>query len=170
MAGARFHPGVSGVLGWLVIAGLACLWLVLARPVGLGGATSYVKVSGTSMEPSLHTGDLAILRQAAEYEAGDVVAYRVPRPSPVAGEVVIHRIARVEPDGSFVMQGDNNDSIDPWRPRASDVLGRMFVSVPRLGYVFDAFGNPALLAALMFGFTFLIVMTAGSQRRPGATA
>jgi hypothetical protein len=40
-------------------------------------------------------------------------------------------------------------------------MGRMVFSLPRFGFAINAFGNPALLAALMFGFGFITVMLMG---------
>ena len=87
----------SGALLTLVLA----VWVV-AAPAQLGGLASYVVVTGNSMEPNLHDGDLAIVRLTDRYQPGDVVAYRHPDIGPV-----IHRIQTVGND-RFVFQGDNN--------------------------------------------------------------
>jgi len=58
-----------------LLAVLAALWLVLA-PTQLGGPASYASISGGSMEPRLHQGDLVVVRRADAYRVGDVVAYR----------------------------------------------------------------------------------------------
>ena len=53
----------------LALVLLATAWIVLA-PTRLGGQTSYVLVVGNSMEPRLHRGDLAVIREAPDYDAG----------------------------------------------------------------------------------------------------
>ena len=40
-----------------------------------GGFTSYEFVTGTSMEPTMHTGDLAVFMVPEQYVRGDIVAY-----------------------------------------------------------------------------------------------
>ena len=45
----------------LILFGTALLWLFLG-PVQLGGDTAYSVISGNSMEPLLHRGDLAAVR------------------------------------------------------------------------------------------------------------
>lgn len=169
MAGRSQLRRAMSLAGWLLFAGLVVVWFVLARPVALGGSTTYLKVSGTSMEPGLHTGDLAVLWAADSYQIGDVVGYHVPRPDPAAGSVIIHRIVDIGLDG-FVMHGDNTSAPDPWRPTDDDVMGRMVFSLPGFGFAINAFGNPALLAALMFGFGFVTVMLMGSDKSANAKA
>src|SRR5690242_13524376 len=70
----------------LLLALLGAAWVAFA-PTRFGGQAAYVIVSGISMEPSFHRGDLAILRQTNDYAIGDVVTYRHPTIGPV-----IHRI------------------------------------------------------------------------------
>jgi signal peptidase len=120
---------------WAVGAALGFLWLVFLRPPFLGGSTSYVLVGGISMEPGLHTGDLVLVRRQADYAVGDVVAYRVPDGEQGEGAMVIHRVVGGDGVGGFRTRGDNSDSglDDPWQPRASDVVGRLWLRVPLVG-------------------------------------
>src|SRR3954453_16606422 len=106
---------------------LAAIWLFLAPPA-VGGQTTYVVTSGISMEPSFHTGDLALVRKQDGYAVGDVVAYR----SPTLGEVVLHRIHSGDDDG-FRTQGDNNSWLDPDTVTDDEILGRLWVHVPKAG-------------------------------------
>jgi signal peptidase I len=110
----------------LPVVALALLWLLLAPPAW-GGSLSVVTVQGTSMEPTLETGDLAVLRRADDYTVGEVVAFR----SDMAGAVVLHRIIAQEPDTQrFVLIGDNNDFLDRYRPLPEEIVGRMVLQIP----------------------------------------
>ncbi|MGA3221656.1 MAG: signal peptidase I, partial [Acidimicrobiales bacterium] len=92
-----------------------------------GGDAIYVATSGISMEPRFHTGDLAILRPASSYDIGEIVGYR----SPHIG-IVLHRIIG-EKDGDFLMKGDNNNFVDEYHPAPSDVVGKLWLHVPKVG-------------------------------------
>jgi signal peptidase I len=116
----------------LVAAGL--FWLNFA-PTRLGGDSIYVVTSGISMEPRFHTGDLAILRPASSYEVGEIVGYR----SPHLG-IVMHRIIGKK-GGDFLMKGDNNNFVDEYHPAPSDVVGRLWLHVPKVGHLINSQRN-----------------------------
>src|SRR6476646_4106501 len=65
----------------------ALLWFCL--PQALGGRAGWVLVSGTSMLPHLHTGDLVLVEHRSSYHVGEVVAYRIPKGQVGSGHVVI---------------------------------------------------------------------------------
>lgn len=61
-----------------------------------------VPVAGDSMIPFLHHGDMVYLRRPdSPLKRGDIVLYVRP-----GGQYVLHRIARCNPDGSFLLLGD----------------------------------------------------------------
>jgi signal peptidase I len=139
---------------------LAAVWLFW--PSGLGGGTTYVVTHGTSMEPGFSTGDLAVLRPASEYAVGDVVAYD----SPTLETIVMHRIVAVDGD-RFVLQGDDNDWLDEDRPTGAEILGGLFLRVPRGGEALDVLASPGALA-LILG-TGLAVMVGTGRPTGGRT-
>jgi signal peptidase I len=137
---------------------LAVAWLI-AGPAQLGGATTYVTTHGISMQPRLHTGDLALVRPAAQYRVGDVVAYR----SDVLRSVVLHRIIARDGD-RYVFKGDNNNFTDPERPLRAELIGRMSLRVPRGGAILGWLRIPAI-AALLCGGIALVALWPGRRRR-----
>jgi len=144
---------------------VAFAWVLFAPPQ-LGGQTSYVIVNGNSMEPGMHRGDLAIVREANTYEVGDVVTYRHPEIGPV-----IHRI--IARDGArYVFQGDHNDFIDSYHPTGDELIGKLWVHVPSVGSWLARFRSPVYMAGLLFvafigfGGVTAIKGTAPSAGRP----
>src|SRR5688572_7791531 len=123
-----------------LIAVLVPAWFFLAPPQ-LGGSTSYVVVTGNSMEPLLHADDLAVVRDAPHYAVGDVAAYD----SEELDQLVLHRIVDLE-EGSFVFQGDNNDFLDPERPADDELQGSLWVNVPKAGAFFRFMQGPIGIA------------------------
>ena len=61
-----------------------------------------VPVTGNSMCPFLHPGDIVYLNRYTELEKGDIVLF-----TRFDGSFVLHRIYRIEPDGSYLILGDN---------------------------------------------------------------
>ena len=68
-----------------------------------------IPVSGNSMCPFLHPGDQVFLENhQGKLKKGDVVLFTRP-----TGQYVLHRIRKVNPDGSFIMMGDNQNWTEP---------------------------------------------------------
>jgi len=135
------------------------LWFCL--PQSLGGRAGWVLVSGSSMLPHLHTGDLVLVERRAGYHVGQVVAYRVPKGQVGAGYVVIHRIVGGNGRSGWTMQGDNRTAPDLWHPTNEDVIGAQLVRIPDAWVVLRFFHTPLLLA-LVAGFgVFLLIAFAG---------
>ena len=60
-------------------------------------------MSGTSKCPFLHPGDQVFLENhQGKLKKGDVVLFTRP-----TGQYILHRIRKINPDGSFTMMGDN---------------------------------------------------------------
>jgi len=148
-----------------LLALLVACWFLLPEP--LGGATGYLQVSGTSMEPGMHGGDLALTRRRAAYVPGDVVAFRVPEGDVGEGAVVIHRITGGSARAGFVTRGDNRDADDPWRPRQEDVVGKLWVHVPGAGRWLATMRRPPVLAALAAALTLVFWSPGRSRAKAG---
>ncbi|HEX3615832.1 MAG TPA: signal peptidase I [Solirubrobacteraceae bacterium] len=141
----------------LVLAGLG--WFFLA-PTQIGGSTSYMITHGISMEPLLHTGDLALIRPADSYHVGEVVAYR----STLLHTVVLHRVIAIH-HGHYTFKGENNDFIDPTHPTKSLLLGRMWLHIPHGGTVLLWIHKPWVAALLTGGVAMLLLLGGDRQRR-----
>lgn len=149
-------PALAGVV-------LLAAWFFLLRPASLGGPASYVIVAGHSMEPNLQMHDLAIMRKRDSYGVGDVIAFRVD------GGEVIHRIVGGHASEGFVVQGDNNESPDLWRPRPADIEGAMWLHVPAAGHGLEFLLLPANLAIVVGSLATLWLLLRGETRpRPSS--
>jgi signal peptidase len=137
----------------LRLAGVAAVvgWFVFLRPLGLAGPASYVIVSGKSMLPTLKAGDLVLTHRQSGYAPGDLVAYRV------AGALVIHRVVGGNSVDGYLMQGDNNPAVDPWRPTDADIVGASRLVVPSGGVPLEALRHDPLLLACLAGGTALFL-------------
>jgi signal peptidase I len=128
---------------------VAALWLLLLRPPILGGSTSYVIVSGSSMDPTLHDGDLVVVRERDSYEIGDVVAFRFPDDQVGPDGDVIHRIVGGSAAEGYITRGDNREAEDQWRVAPDDILGRYVGRVPRVGAVLHWLAQPLVLGLMV---------------------
>ena len=67
-----------------------------------------VPVTGNSMCPFLHPGDIVYLNRYTELEKGDIVLFTRPD-----GSFVLHRIYQIKKDGSYLILGDNQMLPEP---------------------------------------------------------
>lgn len=149
----RAHAARRGA----ITAALVVVWVLWLLPTGLGGPVGLIWVSGTSMQPSMHTGDLAMTYRQDSYDVGDVVAFEIP-----GGGTVIHRIIEVEPDG-YRFQGDNRDFADPWVLGDEAIVGRRVFHLPHAGSVLTMLGHPATMGAAVAA---LVLLQARRPDRP----
>ena len=169
--GLRPHRGrIVGRRGrlairWVAIAALVVAGYVTLAPRALGGPVSYVIADGTSMVPTLHAGDLVILRRADSYAPGDLVAYH----SRTLNRVVIHRIVGADGD-RFVLRGDANDWVDPDHPTEAEILGVRWVRIPGAGGLLGWLHRPWLAALVAAIVAFLLWGGSEKDRDRGRAA
>jgi len=144
------------------LLGLMALGWILLAPVPLGGQATYVIISGNSMEPTFHLGDLAIIRQQATYQVGDIVTYQ----NAELGKNVIHRIIGVDA-GHFIIKGDNNAWVDGYRPVQSEIVGKLWIYLPSVGKAIQWARLPlnlAMITAVLGGMLMASTFT-GKPRK-----
>ena len=140
----------------------AGLWFGL--PQRLGGRADWVMVSGTSMLPRLHTGDLVLVEHQSNYRVGEVVAYRIPKHEIGAGHVVIHRIIGGNGATGWRLQGDNRTAPDLWYPTNHDVIGAKELRIPHALFLLRVFHMPVLLGLFAaFGVFFWLAWGNGDD-------
>ena len=131
---------------WLVM--MIVTWLAFA-PTQAGGMASYIIVIGNSMEPNFHIGDLVITQQESAYHIGDAVVYQ----NLELGSFVFHRIISQELE-RYTLKGDNNSWTDTYQPSREEVLGKLWLYIPRGGVYVQKIRNPftmALIAGVLGG-------------------
>ena len=153
----RYWRVLGQVLAWTLVATLG--WLIW--PAALGGSTSFVVVSGNSMEPTYESGDLVIAR-SGQPQVGDVIVYA---PDSLGGAQVVHRVISGDAQTGWQVQGDNNDFVDPFFPSGSEVRGVVQVHVPHAGVVTRWLLNPLVWAALVLAGTVIAIWPPARSKR-----
>ncbi|MBV9097874.1 MAG: signal peptidase I [Frankiaceae bacterium] len=143
--------------GWvLLIAALGLL--AMMWPQSLGGDVAYVRVDGHSMDPTLHLGDLAVVRHQSSYRVGDAVAYRIPKGEFGTGAMVIHRLVGGNGTTGYVTRGDNKTINDEWHPKTADIVGKVRYDVPGFGTDMAALTKPMNLGGLVAALTVAMML------------
>lgn len=136
---------------------LACLVLVaLLLTVSVFPVTGNFKVKmveSGSMEPSIKTGALVVIKPAEDYKVGDVITFNGFDKEKGS---VTHRIVDmeiIEGKKSFITKGDANNASDKRGVPKNRIIGKVLFDIPYLGYIVDAVQKP-------IGFMLIIVIPA----------
>ncbi|MGV8884213.1 MAG: signal peptidase I [Microbacteriaceae bacterium] len=156
--GLFYYIGVglsAGLLVFMLLVGA----LVIAVPAITGSLPLTVLTS--SMEPKYPAGTLVVIKplEARQIVVGDVITYQIESGKPA---VVTHRVTAITTGGSgertFTTKGDNNDIADPEQVREVQIKGKLWYSVPWIGYVANFINGdqrvwliPAV-AVVLFGY------------------
>ena len=117
---------------------------VLPMPFGYGAA---VVLTG-SMEPTIKTGDLILVKESDGFEVGDVVVYQTGR------ILVVHRIMEIDGE-TAILRGDANNADDA-PIELSQIKGRVFGCVPHMGTVARILKTPWATALLIGGAVVMV--------------
>ncbi|WP_144793329.1 signal peptidase I [Microbacterium paludicola] len=172
MASALWRGASAGILAVLVLVA------VLVAGVPLVTGASAFTISGRSMEPALPLGTLIVIQpvEPAEIVVGDIITYQLEPGEPT---VATHRVVGfgfTAEGRAFVTQGDANDGIDAEPVRAEQIRGRLWYSIPMLGWVNAAVSGPArafvlpVVVAGLFGYAGWMLVSAARDRRAGRGA
>lgn len=151
----RPRPGRLGAAALAVLLALA-LAGVLAPTFGW----RLDVVQSGSMSPAIGVGDLVITTpcDADSIHAGDVVCFRS------GNTLVCHRVISVNgTDRTLITKGDANEVPDPSPVAFDNVIGRVVVNVPCLGYIVSFIKGPFGWALIIL--LALLIMVAGGEGR-----
>ena len=159
-SGLKSAPTLRRLLGAALVA------LVIMMGAGwLAGWRTHV-VTTPSMGRTAPVGTLIVSRPTRpdRISTGDIIVFHPPGQGDVT---FVHRVTRVRGSGSQVAintRGDTNGSDDPWTLHAGNVIGRVALRLPAIGYAIEVL--PAALAALLA--IILVTLSLDPRRRAAA--
>src|SRR3989344_8902632 len=148
-----YHIGYGLFVGAIVV--LAGLLASTLLPIPGNFQVKVVK-SG-SMEPTIHTGSLVVIKPKESYAEGDVITFGKDTKTDVP---TTHRIVASRAEGGvliFTTKGDANEESDTKEVVQSEVVGKALFAVPYVGYLID-FARKPLGFALLIGIPALAVI------------
>jgi len=147
-------------IAYYIIVGLLCLIAVflIISILPITGNFKILTVLSGSMEPSIHTGSVVIVKSApsassgqATYKIGDVITFGLGTKTPTT-----HRIQDIKVQAgqeTYITKGDANKTPDAKEITRKDIIGKVRFSIPLLGYVVSFVRKP-------LGFMILIIVPA----------
>lgn len=109
-----------------------------------------------SMEPNIKVQDAVIVKKAAakDLKKGDIITFN-STDSRFSGVTITHRIVDVIKDTKgnlmFRTKGDNNNVEDATLVRGEDLVGKVILKIPKIGYI-------QYLLSTAFGWILIVVI------------
>ena len=132
----------------VIIAGLL---IISVFPIT--GNIKFLTVQSGSMNPTIRTGSVVMIKPMDDYKIGDVITFgKITRiKSPTTHR--IYDIKVVEDEVSYVTKGDANNAPDLREIPKREIIGKVLFSVPYVGYAVDFAKKP-------LGFALIILVPA----------
>ena len=161
----RFTRVLGNCLFGLMIVMVALMVFFVAQSRIMGGPPKivghhmYIVLSG-SMAPAFDTGSVIFVKpvEPEEIREGDIITYRGMGDSRL---LTTHRVVGIEGSGQdlqFITKGDANDVNDPNPVPGQNLVGKVALSVPYLGYLmsFGQSRNGMLVLIVIPGVLLII--------------
>lgn len=137
------------IYGLVVIILLAVAGLTVVSGINIPGNYKMMAVQSGSMEPTIKTGSIVVVKPEKDYKVGDIITFKDLNKSKTT---VTHRIASVS--GQFVTtKGDANKTADTDLINKSQIVGKEFLAIPYIGYIVG-------FSKTQTGFIILVIIPA----------
>ncbi|MCW1949684.1 MAG: signal peptidase I [Candidatus Shapirobacteria bacterium] len=139
-------------LKWILVLVFSFLALFfLLSQLNLPGSYKVFLVQSGSMSPTLNTGDVVIIKPVSQYRSDDIITFNSNQ-----NFTITHRIIK-DIDGSFTTKGDANPVSDQNTISTSDILGKVFFTIPKIGYfIMFVKSLPGLITLIIIPSTMII--------------
>lgn len=146
---------ICGFLSTILLIVLFALAVLLIGPT-LMGMKSMAVLSG-SMEPNIPVGSIVYVDdvEPSTLQTGDVITYSIS-----GSTMVTHRVVEVDAENrSIITKGDANEVEDGAPVAFSQVVGKMKLHVPLLGYISIYIRTPLGIAAACGVLIVVVLLT-----------
>lgn len=130
---------------------VAFLLVISAFPIT--GNYKLMIVQSESMTPSIKMGSIIVIKPTDNYKVGDVISFsEISR----AKSPITHRIYDIKiTEGivSYITKGDANNAPDQREVLEREIIGKVLLSIPYIGYAVDFAKKP-------LGFALIIIVPA----------
>ena len=128
------------------------LFLIISVIPITGNFKTMVVLSG-SMEPTIKTGSIVIVKPSKDYKIGEIITFGLMSKTKTP---TTHRIFDIKINAGvpvYITKGDANNNPDIKEVLQKDVIGKVLFSIPYLGYAVETARKP-------IGFALIILIPA----------
>jgi len=127
--------------------------LLIFSTFPLPGNYRVMVVKSGSMEPTIKTGSVVVVKPEKNYQIGDIITFG---PFSKNHPPTTHRIYDIKIAGSktfYITKGDANNAPDQKEISQEDILGKVILIIPWVGYAIETVKKP-------IGFLCIIILPA----------
>lgn len=135
----------------IIVSLIAVALIVSILPIP--GNIKILSVLSGSMEPTIHTGSIVVVKPATSYRIGDIITFASDRRDKTSTTHRIYDIRLQTGKPIYITKGDANNAPDVKEVSQSDLMGKVLFSVPWAGYLIDFAKKP-------MGFVLIIIIPA----------
>jgi len=143
------------IINYILLVPLVFLIILFIGSVlPITGNYKVMTVLSGSMEPAINVGSMVVSKPFDDYKIGEVITFKT---SKTAKTPVTHRIAEIEViEGNpiYTTKGDANNAPDQRVVQKKDIIGKVILNIPYLGYALDFVKKP-------IGFILIVFVPAG---------
>lgn len=139
----------SAFVAFLVMIALLLIFSILP----ITGNFKILTVISGSMEPSIKTGSVVFVKPSADYKIGDVITFGIISKTQVPTTHRIYDIKIVGGQPVYITKGDANPTPDTKETLKKDIVGKVLLDIPYLGYAVNFAKKP-------YGFAVIIIVPA----------
>jgi len=90
----------------------------------------FLAITSGSMTPEINIGDVVVSTPVSisDVKVGDIIVFKGD------SNLVVHRVVGFSKDNCFITKGDANENNDPLWACGDNVVGRVFLNIPLVGY------------------------------------
>ena len=142
---------------FIVLGSLLVQKFIKKSPAPMFAGCAVLIVETGSMSPTINKGDMVIIKKSKEYKPTDIVTY-VPQNS--SKETITHRLIRYAEgeDDIFIAKGDFNDHEDNAPVSVDQIVGKVVLTIPKVGYVFEWFTHGG---GIIYLIAIIVIVVAG---------
>lgn len=128
-------------------------FLLIASTFPITGNYKIMIVHSGSMEPAIKMGGIVIVGPTNDYKIGDVISFGEISRTEMSITHRIYDIKVTEGRVSYITKGDHNNGPDQREVFEKEIIGKVLLSVPYLGYGVNFAKKP-------LGFGLIIIVPA----------
>jgi len=119
---------VNSIISYF-LGGIVFVLILSLLPIP--GNFKFLTVLSGSMEPVIKTGSIVLVKPISNYKVNDIITFELQK------ENVTHRIYEKKTKDkieSYITKGDANNASDMREIKKENIVGKVFLSIPYLGY------------------------------------